>query len=57
MVKKYESPWMKTVEIKQNLVLMAGSNGKCGVADYDDKPIPTCPSYSCSNDGCEEDVW
>lgn len=57
MVKKYESPWMKTVEIKQNLVLMAGSNGKCGVADYDDKPIPTCPSYTCSNDGYEEDVW
>lgn len=57
MVKKYESPKMKTVEIKQNHFLMAGSNGKCGAADYDDTPIPTCPKYTCSSDGCEEDVW
>lgn len=57
MVKKYESPKMKTVEIKQNLVLMAGSNGKCGVADYGETPAPSCPDYTCSSDGCAEDVW
>lgn len=57
MVKKYESPKMKTVEIKQTSYLMAGSNGTCGVADYDGKPMPSCPSYTCSSDGCADDVF
>ena len=57
MVKKYESPKMVTVEIKQSNVLMAGSNGKCGFADYGETPAPFCSTYTCSSDGCaEEDV-
>ena len=60
MVKKYESPKMVTVEIKQSNVLMAGSNGKCGFADYGETPIPSCSENTCSSDGCPKDegeVW